>query len=223
MKRAYKQDPDVGDAQNVSRLKRRTIISLSLGAVGCLSCEMAYGQAFGTPRLLCDFVGFNSNSLPQFIAEGVPDAYQAVWQIQRAIGFPARIRVMQAAGGNAFAVVLPPGVPVIGYNPNFFNWLHMNGGPAAPISVLGHEVGHHANGDTTWRGTIQHPWGRELGADFVSGFALARLGAGPEEATRALRLMFSVIGSASHPDTPRRIAAVVAGWSRGGGSGGLAF
>ena len=90
------------------------------------------------------------------------------------------------------------------------------GGPFAPVSVLAHEVGHHANGDTTWFGVFRHPWHRELGADFVSGLALARLGASPEEATRALRAMFN-FGSPSHPDTPRRMAAVMDGWQRGSG------
>lgn len=80
--------------------------------------------------------------------------------------------------------------------------------------MLAHEVGHHANGDTTWRGGMRHPWMRELGADFVSGLALARIGASPEEATRAPRALFSY-GTPSHPDTPRRVAAMLDGWRRG--------
>ena len=34
--------------------------------------------------------------------------------------------------------------------------------PVAPFSVLAHEVGHHANLDTTWAAQFRHPWQREL-------------------------------------------------------------
>lgn len=193
-------------------------------ALVCACCAVgdrsARGQSF---PLLCDFAGFGSGGLPPIVAPGTPLALRQVAEIQRAIDFDLRILVVQAGGGNAFAMRDPQtGQAVIGYNPQFLFQLLQIGGPAAPTSVLAHEVGHHANGDTTWRGAIRHPWQRELAADFVSGLALARLGASPDEATRALRAMFN-LGSPSHPDTPRRVQAVLDGWRRGDGGGELRF
>lgn len=104
--------------------------------------------------------------------------------------------------------------PVIIYNPQFLNAMG-TGHPAAPISILAHEVGHHINQDITWFGQFKHPWTKELQADFVSGVALRRLGFSLQDALSAQLLYFNQIGSQSHPDSYKRIDAISAGWYRG--------
>jgi hypothetical protein len=195
--------------------RRRSLLAC-LGAC-CLGARPS--RASG---LLCDFAGFGAGGAPPLVGPGSGRAVAEVKAVQAAIGYAAPLAVFQAGGGNAFAMLGPNGTKLIGYNAGFLSQLDRIGGRFAPISVLAHEVGHHANGDTSWQAAARHPWMRELGADWVSGYALARLNASAEEATRALRAMFNH-GSATHPDTPRRIHAVLAGWQQGGGGGALRF
>lgn len=190
--------------------------------LGCIGACCLSPRAARASGVLCDFAGFGAGGAPALAAHGSGRAVAEVKAVQAAIGFHAPLAVFQAAGGNAFAMLGAGGVPLIGYNPAFLGHLDRIGGRFAPVSVLAHEVGHHANGDTAWRGAARHPWLRELGADWISGLALARLNATAEEATRALRAMFN-LGSPSHPDTPRRVQAVLDGWHQGGGSGALRF
>jgi hypothetical protein len=71
---------------------------------------------------------------------------------------------------NASATVIN-GVPSIIYNADFLGDLFACN-EMAGMTVLAHEVGHHAMLDTTWMGQFRHPWVKELGADWVSGLAL---------------------------------------------------
>ena len=110
---------------------------------------------------------------------------------------------------------------VVLYNPGFLTHLELSSGSKwAAISVIAHEIGHHLAGHTLPRNPLEglkHPWKRELEADFYSGICLARLGATPEDLQRAQRLLFSLWGSESHPDSPRRIREINRGWMEGGG------
>ncbi len=105
------------------------------------------------------------------------------------------------------------GRPIITYNVQFMNFLHSRS-KWAPISVLAHEVGHHVSGDISWYGSFQHPWTKELRADYVSGYVLYKMGATLQQARSALYIMFNWMGSASHPDSPKRIAALTQGYIR---------
>lgn len=105
------------------------------------------------------------------------------------------------------------GKPIITYNSQFMNYLASNN-RWAPISVLAHEVGHHINNDISWYGQFKHSWTKELQADYVSGYVLFKMGASLENAKSAFYLMFSWMGTSSHPDTPRRIDALTQGYLR---------
>lgn len=105
------------------------------------------------------------------------------------------------------------GRPIITYNVQFMNYLASKN-QWAPISVLAHEVGHHINSDISWYGQFKHSWTKELQADFVSGYVLYKMGASLENAKSAFYIMFSWMGSSSHPDTPRRIDALTQGYIR---------
>jgi Zn-dependent protease with chaperone function len=123
------------------------------------------------------------------------------------------IYVYKADVPNAAATTLTSGMPVILYNITFLNNLSY-ANTWAPISVLAHEVGHHYNADISWFGQFVHPWTRELKADYVSGYALFKLGATIDDAQAAFRVMFTLQGSESHPDTPKRMEALAAGYLR---------
>lgn len=133
---------------------------------------------------------------------------------------------------NAMAVILPvqvmtpTGVQILRqrmvyYNPAFLTQLDFSSGSRfAALSVLAHELGHITMGNAPTQVTMyQHPWQRELDADYYSGIVLARMGATPQDLQRAHRLLFSTWGSPSHPDSYRRIARIAEGWKRGGGAG----
>ena len=97
------------------------------------------------------------------------------------------------------------------YNPHFLNSLFEQNRYAA-LSVLAHEVGHHVDNSRF----SSNSWSRELGADFVAGCALSRMNVSFNDATYALKTMFDVYGSPSHPDTPKRLNAMKSGYQQCG-------
>ncbi|NHE58977.1 M48 family metalloprotease [Cyclobacterium plantarum] len=140
-----------------------------------------------------------------------PYAKQVVLSICKTLGVPY-IETVATDRGNAFASH-SYGIPIIGYNEHFMGYLQLHN-QCAPISVMAHEVGHHLNMDLSWYGSFKHPWTRELQADFVSGYVLAKMGCSLYDAQSAFRVMFAWMGSASHPDTPRRMAAMQQGYQQ---------
>ena len=130
---------------------------------------------------------------------------------------------------NAAAAVIPGDndfEKVIIYNPYFMTQLEITTGSKwAAISVMAHELGHHIAHHITpenWDRAMQHPWDKELEADYHSGVALAKLGAKPEELAKAQRQMFTMWGNPSHPDTISRIEQINKGGKAGGGKGDVA-
>lgn len=126
----------------------------------------------------------------------------------------APIPIYQSSVSDACAFADIYGNKIITYNPNFLNYLYSNN-QWAPISVIAHEVGHHYSGHSTWYGTFLHSWTRELQADFVSGYVLYKLGCPTaQDALSAMNVMFTYNGTSSHPDTPKRMDALVQGYVR---------
>ena len=103
-----------------------------------------------------------------------------------------------------------PSDRVVLYNPDFLNYLQRVH-PAAPLSVIAHEVGHFSQAG----GYAPNSWTRELSADYISGVSMRRMGYDNGAASAALRSMFDAYGSPSHPDTPSRINAMLSGYSNG--------
>lgn len=189
----------------IDKISRRELFAL-IGAGGVyLSCHgLAGAQGGGS---LCSFsrmTGGGRLDPATNKARGVVDS------VARALGMSGRIDVFQSNGVQNAAAHPVGGVGpynTIVYNPDFLNKLHQ-AHPAAPVSVLAHEVGHF----TPQGAFAPHPWTRELTADYVSGCAMRRLDNTEEEATIALRTMFDMFGSPSHPDTPRRLEAMMQGF-----------
>lgn len=167
----------------------------------------AYAQSY---PLLCSWAG---GSYGEGLAQPTQYAYQVSNQVAQALGV-VPIPIYRGGVPNASATVINNG-PVIVYSSQFLNSMDQSASQWAPVSIIAHEYGHHLNYDTTYYGQFKHPWTKELQADFVSGLAMARLGASLEQASRALRANFSYAGSHSHPDSPKRLDALAQGWYRG--------
>lgn len=157
------------------------------------------------------YCSYSGGACANGLAQPKPYATNVVASICRVLKV-AYIETYAGDVGNACASSYY-GRPIITYNPSFLNYL-ANKNEWAAISVLAHEVGHHINNDVSWYGSFKHSWTKELQADFISGYVLYKMGASLSDARFALSLMFSWMGSESHPDSPRRLAALTQGYNR---------
>ncbi len=149
------------------------------------------------------------------LAPGTHDAVALVSQIMSAIGLNIPMSVYRGGVPNASATIIG-GYPAIVYNGFFLNGLS----PCnqwAGVTVLAHEVGHHANRDTNWAAQFTHPWQKELGADWVSGLAMRRLGRSLNESLSGIACGMGPFspGSPSHPNSQLRLQAIEQGWYAG--------
>lgn len=177
--------------------------SLSLG-------KQASAQAY---PIFCSWAG--NYQVGYGLIPAPPHVVQDVQAIMAAIRFPVHMQVFWSGVQNAAATVIG-GLPAIIYSPDLMNHLH-SCDPVAPLSVLAHEVGHHANLDMNWAARFKHPWQKELGADWVSGLAMRRLGIHPERAQNGVLCSLGPFSpeSPSHPGSQRRLQAVRSGWHQG--------
>lgn len=129
-----------------------------------------------------------------------------VRQISEVLGAPA-VPVFQGNVPNAAAT--PGGIL---YNARFLQSLERRAGRLGVVSVLAHEVGHKVNRDDSFFTGLTHPWDKELRADHISGYVVAKLGGSLKAATAALRSLYQPYAGPTHPSTPMRIPAVEAGW-----------
>ena len=81
----------------------------------------------------------------------------------------------------------------------------------ASLSVMAHEMGHHyRNHVVDSKGSTP---AKEIEADYFSGYVMAKMGAGLNEATAAMQSIASNSGSATHPAKANRITAITQGWN----------
>ncbi|TAL70495.1 MAG: hypothetical protein EPN82_02475 [Bacteroidetes bacterium] len=108
------------------------------------------------------------------------------------------------------------------YNPNFMTQIQFGcGNEFVALSIFAHELGHHKynhcdNSQDPWL-VFKHPWQKEWESDYYSGFILAKLGADSSDLQISQRLMFSMWGSLTHPNTVTRIQKISEGYRDGGG------
>lgn len=193
---------------NVKTTRRSFVLGAVATMVGGVvaSPEKAEAQTY---QLLCSWAG---GAFGQGLAPATGFAEDQVFEIAEAIDYYENFSVFMGGVSNAAATLIQ-GRPAVIYNPHFLNRLHQCHQIAA-MTVLAHEVGHLANRDTHWRSQFKHPWSKELGADWVSGFAMSRLGIPLQAAQSGILCSFGRFspGSASHPDSQRRLRAVTQGW-----------
>jgi hypothetical protein len=196
-------------------LTRRSWVSgITCCGVACGIHSSASSQGIAN---VCAYGG----TVPQAAAVRVDLGYgnASVGLIRGVLGLQFPISVYQTLDPRTnAAAMMAPGGPTIIFNSNFlaFLWDRAGGGlrgDLATVSVLAHEVGHIAGLDPVW--VRRTPWENELGADFVSGYAIRRLGGTLDQAAAAQIIsagIFGPAGSATHPDVARRINAVSEGW-----------
>ena len=81
----------------------------------------------------------------------------------------------------------------------------------ASLSVMAHEMGHHyRNHVVDSRGSTP---AKEIEADYFSGYVIAKMGAGLNEAMAAMQRIASDRASATHPAKADRLRAITQGWN----------
>lgn len=203
-------------------LNRRDFIG---GAAACGLCAGAdLGQAQTLPTQL-DFSGMRiCAASPYPTWDGViktrapdPDAVRSLGWLTHSLGVEGNFTLLEGVFSKGYTAIAAVHSQHQGrfivYDAAKFTWT-----PDDPdweeVAVLGHEIGHHLNGDTTYpyphgRGS----WARELLADQTAGFLMARLGATLSQTLLRSR-RYSAEGSESHPPRAQRMAAYERGWRR---------
>lgn len=158
---------------------------------------------------------YNSSDQAQYITEKAHSGdkygiYDVVNGIKSAIGVNAVIDVyVAAAEDNAMATTGPGGRKIIIADYNFLKTVNSRAGTEwAAVSILAHELGHHISG-------LGRGLQGELDADYWSGYALNRLGAGREASVKCIMRFGTEENTSSHPNKYSRAKTIREGWDDG--------
>ena len=152
---------------------------------------------------------------PKSLRSNFASVYEAggyINNISNRINWNQNFQVREQNGiNNAYATIIGNQRYIV-YDNNFLESLdHYAGTKWASISVLAHEMGHHYyNHMFSNAGSTPS---KELEADYFSGYAMAKLGAGLEEAKAAMSQIASPRANASHPAKASRLNAIANGWN----------
>ena len=161
---------------------------------------------------------FGKNILPQDICpqmQGfVTDSHaeRVIGQFAQKMGqVNSKFKVMQCANtDNCFATVIE-GQPYIIYDRDFLNRVEETTQTDwGAVSILAHEIGHHANFHTI-DGTGSRPE-KEMEADYFSGFWLHEMGASLEQSEEAIKHFQGEFVTTTHPPRSQRLMAIENGW-----------
>ena len=123
----------------------------------------------------------------------------------------SKFKVMQCANtDNCFATVIE-GQPYIIYDRDFLNRVEETTQTDwGAVSILAHEIGHHANFHTI-DGTGSRPE-KEMEADYFSGFWLHEMGASLDQSEEAIKHFQGEFVTTTHPPRSQRLMAIENGW-----------
>ncbi len=139
-------------------------------------------------------------------------AERVIGQFAKKMGqVTSKFKVMMCPNtDNCFATVIE-GQPFIVYDNAFLNRVEETTKTDwAAVSILAHEIGHHANFHTI-DGTGSRPE-KELEADYFSGFWLHEMGANLSQSQEAMRHFQGEFVTATHPPQSQRLLAIKKGW-----------
>lgn len=141
--------------------------------------------------------------------------YEARDYLQRmldTIGWKQNFQVREENNiNNAYATMIN-GRRWIIYDNTFLEKLdYVAGTKWASISVLAHELGHHYRNHVVDGKGSTPP--KEIEADYISGYIMARFGASLDEAKAAMQKIATDYGSSSHPPKNERLTAITQGWN----------
>ncbi|MDZ7900611.1 MAG: hypothetical protein U5N85_21610 [Arcicella sp.] len=161
---------------------------------------------------------FGKNILPQDICPQIQGfvsdshAEKVIGQFAQKMGqVSSKFKVMQCGNtDNCFATVIE-GQPYIIYDRDFLNRVEETTQTDwAAVSILAHEIGHHANFHTI-DGTGSRPE-KEMEADYFSGFWLHEMGASLEQSEEAIKHFQGEFVTTTHPPRSQRLMAIENGW-----------
>jgi hypothetical protein len=157
------------------------------------------------------FHGTTNGRLRTFSSDN--EARGIVRSVLAAMGLPLRFEVRAAAVGNAAAILQPDGSRLILYNTLFIDEIRARTGRYwSLISIMAHEVGHHLAFHLA-KNIEDHE--AELEADYFSGYILAKMGAGKDDALAAMNEIAADEATKTHPARKERLQAIAAGWKNG--------
>ena len=143
-----------------------------------------------------------------------PEAVKFVKLITDIVGVKMDFEIRAVNFGNSSPIAsttLCRGKSYILYDKVNYMWFGTNKIDYKTAGVLIHEVGHNFQGDLG--GIARKSWDRELNADYLAGFVLAKLGSTKGEAI-SFTAMLNEHGSDSHPPRAMRIVAAEQGWAK---------
>ena len=180
-----------------------------------------------TKRLILEkgsrsFCGFNlqkkfyiqnnvrSYTVRQAGADDESGIYDVVEKIKESIGINTPFDVFITADeDNAFATIGENGRRIILADHMFLVQLNKDSGTQwGAISILAHEIGHHIAGFSRRSTKLEG----ELDADYWSGYALQKLGASKNAATKGIMKYGTEGDTNSHPNKYSRASAIEKGW-----------
>jgi hypothetical protein len=136
--------------------------------------------------------------------------YDVIEEIKRSIKIDTSFDVFIAADeDNAFATIGENGRRVIIADQMFLVKINEESGTKwSAISILAHEIGHHIAGFSRRSTELEG----ELDADYWSGYALQKLGASKNAATKAVMTYGTEKDTKSHPNKYSRASVIEEGW-----------
>jgi hypothetical protein len=148
--------------------------------------------------------------------QSVYEAKEYVNTMLDSINWKENFLVQEENGiNNAYATIIRNKRYIIYDNDFLENLDYYAGTKWASISVLAHEMGHHYRNHVVDRQGSTPP--KELEADYFSGYVMAKLGAGAQEALAAMEKISSERGSTTHPGKADRLKAIAQGWNYANG------
>lgn len=161
---------------------------------------------------------FGKQVIPQGICPQTLDyaseshAAEVIGKFAKKMGqFHSKFKVMQCSNtDNCFATIIE-GQPYIIYDRDFLNRVERTAQTDwAAISILAHEIGHHANFHTIDKEGSRPE--KELEADYFSGFWLHQMGATLAQAQQAIIYFQEENVTSTHPPKSQRLLAIKKGW-----------
>jgi hypothetical protein len=212
---------------------RRRLTKWRTGLVGLAGTARTAGMVAGLVALIAPAAAQPTMSLQVYNCEAHPifagnfasnsnsfrsnnDALKVSLQVLQTVGLGDNFVIMPGNAGNASAFVCFDRTRnrvqrYIVYNVAFMSEIQRRTANYwANVSVLAHEIGHHANSHFIGSDSSHKS---ELEADYFSGNVLAKLGASLNDALAVMKTVASVEGSPSHPPRAARLDAITRGWN----------
>ncbi len=173
----------------------------------CFSLGLSLVTSIGASAACINLIGYK-------LEEPAPEAVKFIKLITDAVGVKLAFEIRAVNFGDRSPIAMTTrcwGKSYILYDKINYLWFGTQKIDFKTAGVLIHEVGHNFSGDLG--GISRKPWDREITADYLTGFVIARLGGTRHEAISFTQLL-NEEGSDTHPPRSKRIAAAREGWNK---------